>query len=181
MIIVIILVFAGYWKIKFIVAKNIADNYLAEKYDDKMVYKSSSYVFIDTAGYYIRYASEKNPNVCFNVLINSSLFTKNISISDQYKLMLFQWGLQEEMNAAFYDQLIELGADTELWVSLHYYVNDELDIDAPIYETQKEIPYGISIYTKCTSTEKFDEFNNYVYQKGYNPQNIDFFPLTIKN
>lgn len=173
-IIITVLAFIGYWKFKFIVAKNIADNYLSEKYNDKMVYKSISYVFIDSAGYYIRYSSENYPDVYFNVLINSSLFDKDISISDEYKLRLFRWRLEEEMNSVFNKQLKELGSDTELRVFLSFYKNDEIDIDEPIFEIQKEIPYYIRVYTSCTNVEKLEKFYKYIYQEGYTPKDITF-------
>lgn len=190
----------GFGKIYLLSTENkaieLAQNYLANKYEQKMQYSSVRYSWIDPSLYHVTFSPAENPKLFFEVLVQNNLtIQEDHQNSDQnkwysadnYYIKNFEYQMEEYLSP----EVKRLwGNDAKITVlqmnsSIYSFsVTHKLDNTMPLSEMDKAIDnYWIFV---STSGAKLDgqslvemanltfEFIQRINQEGFAPEVIEF-------
>lgn len=180
-------------------AVQIAQRYLSQKYEQKMLYSNVNYFWIDPTGYHVIFTPSNNPELYFEVIVQNNLTIAkglqefgNSTCPDNYYLRYFEYYTSRQMNKDIQNiwgenaQINVIADDSDIYShSVPFEINEHMTAK----EMETFLKYDFYITTnllldsgsKITEAKRMFKLIKVVQKSSYKPTEILFWYKTGKD
>ena len=192
---IVLIIVAGFFTCRYVNenrAREIAENYLAQKYTQKTQYQGIRFSWIAPSLYYVTFSLENNPDLFFQVMVQND-FTINeqtnesgVFSADNYYIANFEY----VMRSIFKNEIEKTWSNTSSMIvrvpnnALYaFHIPEKLNDEMPLKEMEPLIDEYLFIIdtgsalsqdSKADEAAKMLKFIQYIKHTGYAPDSVVF-------